>query len=98
MPERRRARLVAALWVVLAICVGGSGCTHQQLLNPADSSLPRELEKASLPPYVIEPPDILTITPVQLVPKESTRVAPLDKVRIEVHGTPLNQRTGRRQT
>jgi polysaccharide biosynthesis/export protein len=48
-------------------------------------------DRDTLPPYVIDPPDILTITPVQLVPKESTRVAPLDKVRIEVHGTLVDQ-------
>ena len=45
----------------------------------------------TLPPYIIEPPDILTITPVQLVPKEVTRVAPLDKVRIEVDGRLASQ-------
>ena len=43
------------------------------------------------PPYIIEPPDILTISAVQLAPKEITRVAPLDKVRIEVHGTNRDQ-------
>jgi polysaccharide export outer membrane protein len=51
----------------------------------------RKSDRGTLPPYIIEPPDILTITPVQLVPKEVTRVAPLDKVRIEVHGTLMNQ-------
>jgi polysaccharide export outer membrane protein len=48
-------------------------------------------KQTNAPPYVIEPPDILTISAVQLVPKESTRVAPLDKVRIEVSGTPPNE-------
>ncbi|HEV3415771.1 MAG TPA: polysaccharide biosynthesis/export family protein, partial [Pirellulales bacterium] len=40
--------------------------------------------RVGLPPYVIEAPDVLTITPVQLVPKGTTRVSPLDKVHIEV--------------
>src|SRR5258708_7232119 len=78
MPERCRVRLVAALWAVLAICTGGVGCYHQQLLNPADSSLPRELEKVSLPPYVIEPPDLLTIDALRLVPLPPYHVEPSD--------------------
>jgi polysaccharide export outer membrane protein len=44
--------------------------------------------RASLPPYVIEPPDVLTITPVQLVPKGTMRVGPLDNVQIEVDSAP----------
>src|SRR5690349_10169611 len=67
MRARRRVRLVAAVWAGLAICMGGVGC-HQQLLNPAETPVPRELEKASLPPYVIEPPDLLTVDALRLVP------------------------------
>src|SRR5439155_12640835 len=53
MPQRRRIKLGAALWTVWAICMGATGCHHQQLVNPGDTPIPRELEKASLPPYVI---------------------------------------------
>lgn len=84
MPERRRVRLVAALWAVLAICTGGVGCHQQQLLNPADSPLPRELEKASLPPYVIEPPDLLTVDALRLVPLPPYHVEPSDALFIRV--------------
>jgi beta-lactamase regulating signal transducer with metallopeptidase domain len=40
-------------------------------------------KQANRGPYIIEPPDILTLDTVQLVPKEATRIAPLDKVHIE---------------
>ncbi|HLJ96953.1 MAG TPA: polysaccharide biosynthesis/export family protein [Gemmataceae bacterium] len=84
MPERRRVRLVATLWVVLAICTSSTGCHHQQLVNPADSPLPRELEKASLPPYVIEPPDLLTIDALRLIPLPPYHVEPLDALFLQV--------------
>jgi polysaccharide export outer membrane protein len=86
MPERRQAGWVAALWAVLATCL--SGCCHdQQCLNPAAASqLPRELDKASLPPYVIEPPDLLTIDALRLVPLPPYHVQPLDALFLQVTG------------
>jgi polysaccharide export outer membrane protein len=84
MPERRRVKLVAAFWAVLAICAGGIGCHHQQLLNPADSSLPRELEKATLPPYIIEPPDLLNVDALRLVPLPPYHVEPSDALFLQV--------------
>ncbi len=47
-------------------------------------------KRTNSPAYIIEPPDILTAAPVRLVPKEAIRIAPLDKVQIEVSGTPPN--------
>lgn len=41
-------------------------------------ALPHELNKVSLPEYVIEPPDILLIDAVKVVPKPPYRVEPLD--------------------
>jgi polysaccharide biosynthesis/export protein len=83
MPERRRAKLVA-LCTVLAIYTGGVGCHHTQLLNPADSAIPRELEKVSLPPYRIEPPDLLTVDALRLVPLPPYHVEPGDALFIQV--------------
>lgn len=87
MPERRRARLVAALWAVFALCAGQTGCHHTQLVNPPGNALPRELDKASLPPYIIEPPDLLTIDALKLVPLPPYHVEPLDALFIQVTGT-----------
>jgi polysaccharide export outer membrane protein len=50
-------------------------------------SVPRELEKASLPDYVIEPPDVITIDAVKpLVPKPPYRLQSFDILDIRVPG------------
>ncbi len=71
-----------------------SGCA---LSPPSDHVLPpiaqpaapvaRELEKVSLPLYVIEPPDILLIDALRVIPKDPFRIQPLDVLYIEVEGT-----------
>ncbi len=57
-------------WIVLMVVLGcGFGCadTHAYQQSaasfrvPPPGAVPRELEKISLPPYVIEPPDLLLI-------------------------------------
>jgi polysaccharide export outer membrane protein len=53
---------------------------------PPTSSVPRELEKVSLPRYVIEPPDILLIEGIKLVPKSPHRLETFDVVLIRVVG------------
>jgi polysaccharide export outer membrane protein len=48
--------------------------------------VPRELEKVTLPRYVIEPPDILLIEGVKLVPKSPHRIETFDVLLIRVIG------------
>ena len=60
----------------------GSNCTA-----PPSSCVPRELSKAVLPPYTVEPPDILRIEAVHIVPKPPYRLRSLDIVHIQVMGT-----------
>jgi polysaccharide export outer membrane protein len=48
---------------------------------------PRELQKATLPQYVIEPPDVLDITAVHVVPKAPYHLRTLDALAIHVLGT-----------
>jgi polysaccharide export outer membrane protein len=45
--------------------------------------LPRELAKSPLPPYVIEPPDILLIDALRVVPLPPYNIAPLDALFIQ---------------
>jgi len=52
---------------------------------------PRELEKVSLPPYLIEPPDILLIDLVKTIPKPPYRLESLDVLQVIVGGTLLDQ-------
>lgn len=54
--------------------------------EPAVSPVPRELEKVTLPRYVIEPPDILLIEGVKLVPKSPHRIETFDVLLIRVVG------------
>ena len=49
--------------------------------------MPRELSKVVLPEYVIEPPDIVTIEGIHIVPKPPYRLKTLDVLNIQVEGT-----------
>jgi polysaccharide export outer membrane protein len=48
-----------------------------------ENDLPRELNKVTLPPYVIEPPDILLINVSRVIPKPPYRIEPLDELVIQ---------------
>jgi polysaccharide export outer membrane protein len=58
--SRRRAWTAA---VLAGMGLGGTGChtTQPMILPPAEGTVPSELHKVTLPPYVIEPPDVLLI-------------------------------------
>jgi len=71
--------------------------TQQAILDaqcpPTDPSrMPaKELAKVSLPPYVIEPPDILLIDALRVVPKPPFRIQSFDSLQVIVEGTLLEQ-------
>jgi polysaccharide export outer membrane protein len=69
------------------MCLVGSGC-HTLRPDPrlCASPIPRELTKVSLPTYTIEPPDILLVDAVQVIPKPPYRVQPLDALFVQVSG------------
>jgi polysaccharide export outer membrane protein len=79
--------------ILLASLVGAGGCALAPTTGPAtivpEPAIPvaRELEKVSLPRYVIEPPDILLIDALRVVPKDPFRIAPLDILYLDVAGT-----------
>ncbi|MCA9195972.1 MAG: polysaccharide biosynthesis/export family protein [Planctomycetales bacterium] len=56
-------------------------------LPPLYDNMPRELSKVVLPEYVIEPPDILLIEGVHIVPKSPYRLKTLDAINIQANGT-----------
>jgi polysaccharide export outer membrane protein len=82
--------------LLVAAMLGSTGCTAFMAprspvpLTPPDppstSCVPRELEKVTLPRYVIEPPDILLIEGVKLVPKSPHRIETFDVLLIRVVG------------
>lgn len=66
-------------------CPGGT-CPGAET-NGGERPIPTELAKVSLPPYMIEPPDILLIDALRLVPKPPYVVQPLDVLFIRVAET-----------
>ncbi len=56
----------------------------KESIKPA--AMPRELAKTALPEYIIEPPDILLIDAIKVVPKPPYRVHTLDTLLVQVKG------------
>jgi polysaccharide export outer membrane protein len=85
--------------VGLAAFVSAAGCRTWWGLNPVPAKavgacpayVPTEKNMVSLPPYVVEPPDILLIDALRIVPKEPFHIEPLDVLQVEVEGTKLEQ-------
>ncbi|HKB42655.1 MAG TPA: polysaccharide biosynthesis/export family protein, partial [Gemmataceae bacterium] len=87
--KARGALVVLAVW---GACLLASGCHGPQKVlvkNPPEPRelavvknphVPRELAKVTHPEYVIEPPDILLIDAVRVVPRPPYRVSPLDTI------------------
>jgi len=81
---------------LLALMLGTTGCTAFLAPRdpfpvtapepPATSPVPRELDKVTLPIYVIEPPDILLIEGVKLVPKSPHEIETFDVLLVRVEG------------
>jgi polysaccharide export outer membrane protein len=69
--------------LLVTLTTGCFGTQHQPI-----PCVPRELATVSQPPYVIEPPDILVIDAIRLIPKPPYRVEPLDALAIRVSPTP----------
>ncbi len=77
----RLAGTLAAAWLG---CLSCTGCWPLPVHEVCpDSEAPRELRNVFLPPYVIEPPDILLIDAVRVVPKPPYRIEPLDALLIQ---------------
>lgn len=78
-----------ALLLLAACTAGGCGMLpvyHREAVTEVapGNPVPRELEKSSLPTYVLEPPDILLIDAVRVVPKPPITVQTLDVLQITV--------------
>src|SRR5688572_17538940 len=89
LPRRRR------LWTagMLLLLAGSEGCHFvypgrnphgPQPCIPPD--VPRELSKTTLPDYIIEPPDVLSIEAISLIPRSPYKLRPLDVVTVTISG------------
>ncbi|HYV36348.1 MAG TPA: polysaccharide biosynthesis/export family protein [Gemmataceae bacterium] len=80
----------SAPWMLLAFVLSTAGCTQANFVRTfQDDGVPRELNKVTLKEYVINPPDILLIDAVRLVPRPPYKTGPLDAiiVSVQVAGT-----------
>ncbi len=59
--------------------------------GPPRPILPHELVKSTLPSYVIEPPDVLFLDAIRIIPKPPYHIEPLDVLLIQVAETLPNQ-------
>lgn len=60
-------------------------------VTPWVASVPTEKDKTTLETYIIEPPDILLIDAVKLVPKAPYHIEPLDILQLLVTGTLIEE-------
>jgi polysaccharide export outer membrane protein len=80
-----------SVWMGLAVMLGGChwiqdlksehDCCRPPDFNCCkiqDTPVPKELNKVSLPPYVVETPDILQIEAIRVIPLPPYRLEPLD--------------------
>jgi len=74
--------------------LAAAGCQSPQLSPTTPRSAatmgelaPRELKKVVLPPYTIEPPDMLVIQAVHIVPRPPYHLRTFDSLAIQVQGT-----------
>ncbi len=86
--------LFYALAVAVAFAASGCQTVHHGQASPGQvvpvtlpMTAPRELSKVILPTYRIEPPDILMIDAIHVVPRPPYRLRTLDSIAIEVQGT-----------
>jgi polysaccharide biosynthesis/export protein len=102
-PATRALGLAVGLLVLVAagcqapLTVRGQSspiATHPQAqpgVTPWVASVPTEKDKSTLPNYIIEPPDILLIDAVKLVPKSPYHVEPLDILQVIVANPLIDQ-------
>jgi len=90
--ERRQGCWILVACLLSGICAGSLGCQRGGVAAVGqDGPIPRELRMTTLPPYVIEPPDILLVNTLRVVPKPPYHVQTLDGLFIQASGTPENQ-------
>jgi polysaccharide biosynthesis/export protein len=81
------------LYIAIFLLAGALGCRatgqhHPAAPPPPPPDMPRELSKIALPTYTIEPPDVLVIEAVRLVPMDQTLRAG-DVVNVQINVVPL---------
>ncbi|QGJ69178.1 Capsular polysaccharide biosynthesis [Planctomycetales bacterium 10988] len=95
MTQTQQDRRIAVALFLLGATLSSMGCHAVQLHKPNNDvpaqaipcDCPRELNKAILPTYMIEPPDILLIDAVRIVPRAPYHVRSPDSIILDVRNT-----------
>jgi len=73
-------------WITIGTSLGCHNFSHRnrslEAVLPPNERIPNEEYKTTLPVHVVEPPDILLIDAIRVVPKPPYRLEPLDIVQI----------------
>jgi polysaccharide biosynthesis/export protein len=100
--DHRLARTV----LVLAVLAAGPGCqsivsrprartTGPLLPPPSGEAVPTEKDKSTLPPYTLEPPDILYIEAIRVIPKPPYHIQAGDELAVMIEPEEATLRNGR---
>lgn len=66
------------LGITVCLCAASAGCLTMPQRGGAN--VPNEKNKTNLPDYTIEPPDVLLIDAIRLVPKQPHKLEPFDSI------------------
>ena len=91
-PKGRRSPGVWCLLWCVAVLAGCATPNFQRRLTEAEAAtVPRELDKATLPVYVVEPPDVLLIQTVSTLRNPSSKLVSGDRLRVQLkNGLPID--------
>lgn len=86
-----KSKLRKLIAVALCAAVATPGCATVEPHKPVpwegpQEAIPNEMDRVTLPEYVLEPPDILLIDAIRVVPKPPYYIEPLDLLLIQVQG------------
>lgn len=95
MPSNSPISRLGLLLVVGLVLLSSTGCRTWFGLRPVPARavgaeprfVPGEKNMVSLPSYTVEPPDILLIDALRIIPKEPFKIHPFDVLQVEARGT-----------
>jgi polysaccharide export outer membrane protein len=89
--KRPRSSLLCLFLCYITIVSGCATSRSNRMLDMSGVAVPRELDKITLPAYVVEPPDILLISTVSTLRSQESLLISGDRLRIHLkNGLPID--------